>query len=571
MITIKGISVSAGIAIGRARILTRSKIKIDRKTIREDQVESELERFKTSVEIVIEEIDLLINSFSDNEESIEILSTHKLILQDPDFKENVSKLIKNDLISLEQSIHHHFTAVIDLFKNMKNDYFAERSSDYEDVAYRLLNHVLQRDNGVLNSLDENSIVIANNITPSGVTKVYEKKIKGICTEKGSTNSHSAIIARSMNLPFVARIPNLLNRVKNDDLIIVNGLKGEIIIDPDEETRDKFNKIHGKYLQKQEELKKLIGVPVRTLDDKEIGLMCNIEIPDEMPIISTLESEGIGLFRTEFLFIDRDELPTEDEQYNIYNNIAEAIEPHPLIIRTIDVGGDKLSKVLNLETELNPNLGCRGIRISLQHKPIFKTQIKAILRASKTKNIKIMFPMISSLEEVKEVKKIIGSCKKELDKKNIEFDKDIKIGAMIEIPSAAITSDLIAAECDFLSIGTNDLIQYTLAVDRDNQTVDKYYIPQHPSVLRLIKLTIQNAHNHNVKVAVCGEMASQMKFIPLLLGLGIDELSVSPGQFLEIKKLVLNSDINCLKKQAEEILKSTSIKDIDTALAELGKK
>jgi len=565
---IKGIAVSAGVAFGRVRILTRKKIVIKNKAIVKEQIETELIRFSTSVEEMVNELDQLICNLSENDESAAILSTQKMILEDPEFTSNIKQLIEKDLMSLEQAVHQHFTAVMDLFKSMKNDYFAERSSDYEDIAHRFLYHIMPGEVDVLADLEEDSIIVSGNITPSGVTKLYEKNIQGIVTEKGSNNSHSSIIARSMNLPYVARINGLLDLVKNGELIIVDGLAGEIILDPDKETRDKFQKILDQRKQEREELNKLIGVECVSRDGKKIGLMSNIEIPDEISIVNEIASTGIGLFRTEFLFIDRDELPDEEEQYLIYRKIAEAIYPHPLVIRTIDVGGDKLSKVLNLENEENPNLGCRGIRISLQNKPVFRTQIKAILRAGKDLNIKIMFPMISSQGELIQVEKIIEECKADLRNKNCGFDGNIKIGAMIEIPSAAITSDCIASESDFLSIGTNDLIQYTLAADRDNQTVDEYYIPHHPSVLRLIKLTIKNAHEQNIKVAVCGEMASQIKFVPLLLGMGIDELSVSPGQYLKIKKLILDLDISALEPLADKILQISDHYEISKAIDDM---
>lgn len=570
MTRLSGIAVSGGIAIGKARILTRDKIVIENKRIKPDQIESELERFTASVKFVINEINLLIKDLSADDESADILKTHKLILEDPGFVENVRKLITEELHSLEHAVHKHFTNVIDLFNNMKNDYFAERSSDYEDVAYRLLNHIMQGEENVLDTLDEDSIVIANNITPSGVTKVYARNIRGICTEKGNKNSHSSIIARSMNLPYVARLSDLLEEVENDDEIILDGNKGEIIINPDKTSLEEYQEILSSQIKEQEELQKLIGVPVVTQDDQKIGLMCNIEIPEEASFVKKLAVKGIGLFRTEFLFIDRDELPREEEQCEIYQQIAEKVAPNPLVIRTIDVGGDKLSRVLNLESEINPNLGCRGIRISLQHIPIFKTQIRAILRASAGNNVRIMFPMISSCEEMIRIKQIVAECKQDLKQKGQDFDNNIKVGAMIEIPSAAITSDCLASECDFLSIGTNDLIQYTLAVDRDNQSVDKYYIPHHPSVLKLIKMTIENAHKQGIKVAVCGEMASQPRFIPLLLGMGIDELSVSPGLYLKIKKQIMNLKSSETKAWAEGVLQLSSVSEIYDKIKDIGK-
>ena len=307
-------------------------------------------------------------------------------------------------------------------------------------------------------------------------------------------------------------------------------------------------------QKKEgdKLKKVLNFKAKTSDGKRIKLMSNIEIPEEIDQVIKNRSEGIGLFRTEFLFMDADEFPTEEQQFQIYRKIAEKCAPEPVVIRTIDLGGDKLSNLLNIGHELNPNLGCRGIRISLEYVSVFKTQIKAILRANMKDNVKMMFPMISCVSEVLKAKMIIEECKNELKEQNISFDPEIGIGAMIEIPSAAITSDDIAKECDFLSIGTNDLVQYTLAVDRDNETVSDYYQPSHLSVLRLIKMTIENAHAHDIKVAVCGEMASEKKYIQLLIGLGIDELSVSPGRFLMIKNEILQIDSGKAKKLVRKI-------------------
>lgn len=294
-------------------------------------------------------------------------------------------------------------------------------------------------------------------------------------------------------------------------------------------------------------------------------MSNMEIPEEVDQITKIKSDGIGLFRTEFLFMGHNELPDEEKQYKIYQEIAALMYPKPLIIRTIDVGGDKLSKILNIEHEANPNLGCRGIRISLEHLPIFKKQLRAILRAGVKGNVKVMFPMISTYHEIMEIKKILNICKKELAAEGIEYCKAIKIGAMIEIPSAAITSDCIAEECDFLSIGTNDLVQYTLAVDRDNQSVEKYYLPHHPSIIKLIKMTVENAHAKGKKVAVCGEMASQELYTSLLIGLGVDELSVSPGLLLKIKRKIRNMDFLFAQKRAKEILGKKSYIEVKKIL------
>ena len=549
---LKGIIVSSGIAIGSAKIVDRVKLQIKKKSIQHHEIEDELIKFEKSVEHVVKDIDNLIEDISQTENK-EILTTHKMILQDPEFSKSIINLVSKELLSLEQAINDHFTDIVKLFNKMENKYYAERAHDYEDVAYRLLGHILKQKTDNLNKLDENSILIMRNISPSGITRVFEKKIKGLCTEKGSKTSHSSIIARSMNLPTLVGIPGLLDSVQEDQQVIIDGNDGQIIISPDKETLSYYKKKLAMETAEWEKLQEIINLESKTKDGKKITLMSNIEIPVETRQVVNFKSEGIGLFRTEFLFLDREELPSENEQYRIYKSIAEKIAPFPLVIRTIDVGGDKLSKILNIENEANPNLGCRGIRISLEHHPIFKIQIKAILRANIYGNVKIMFPMISGVGEVIKAKKIIEQCKKELENENVEFNGNIQIGSMIEIPSAALTSDLISEECDFLSIGTNDLVQYTLAVDRDNDAVESYYDPYHRSVIQLIKMTIDNAHQKGIKVALCGELASEKDFIPILIGLGIDELSVSPGRLLTTKKEILNCESKKCEKSSEGIL------------------
>ncbi|MDP8203165.1 MAG: phosphoenolpyruvate--protein phosphotransferase [Candidatus Tenebribacter mawsonii] len=558
---IKGNSVSAGVAIGRVKIIQKHELHIEHKKIYRREVESEISRFKKNVDYVINELSKLIQDYTYSQENRDILESHKLILQDPDFIDKISKLISEDLNSLEMAINKYFNDAIDIFSGMSNKYLAHKINDFEDVAYRLLSHIMDERKDILEDVDENSILIMENISPSFVTKVFEKQIQGLCTERGSRNSHSSIIARSMNLPMLVNTLGLLNNVKDGDIVIIDGNEGLAIISPTKSTLGKYNAISKKEHNIQKNLLKLIDVEPITKDGKKIKLMSNIEIPQEIEQVLKFNSAGIGLFRTEFLFIDREDLPTEDEQYEIYKDIAEQCLPNALVIRTIDVGGDKLSNILNITHEENPNLGCRGIRISLQNIPVFKQQIKAILRANTCGNIKIMFPMISSVEELSKVKKIIKDCSNELINAGIAFNADMELGAMIEIPSAVITSDSIAEECDFLSIGTNDLIQYTLAVDRDNQSISDYYKPTHPSVIRSIKITVDNAHKIGKKVAVCGEMASEKKYVKLLLALGVDELSVSPGRLLLIKKEILECNIEEMKAKLDELLSCKTSKEI----------
>jgi len=559
---IQGNSVSSGVAIGKAKIIRKRDLYIERRKIHKDEVKVELSRFKKDVKFVSNELDKLIQDFSYSQENRDILESHKMILQDPEFDKKVSKLITKDLNSLEHAVSSYFSEAVEVFNSMNDMYLSHRVNDLEDVSYRLLSHILGVKKDVLEDIEENSILIMENITPSFVTKVFKKNIHGLCTERGSKNSHSSIIARSMNLPMLVNTMGLMGNIKDGGDIIVDGNNGYLIIDPTKKILEKYKTIYSKEQNVRTKLLKLIDVEPVTIDGKIIKLMSNIEIPQEIDQVVKFHSAGIGLFRTEFLFIDFEDLPSEEEQYEIYKSIAEQSNPNSVVIRTIDVGGDKLSRILNIASEDNPNLGCRGIRISLKNIPIFKQQIRAILRANMQGNIKIMFPMISGVNEIIECKKIIKTCSEELSKAGIPYNSEIELGAMIEIPSAAVISDSIAEVCDFLSIGTNDLIQYTLAVDRNNQAISDYYKPTHPAVLKLIKLTVDNAHQLGKKVAVCGEMASENKYIKLLLALGVDELSVSPGRLLAIKKEIINCDISKIKPKLDKILACKTSEEVD---------
>ncbi len=559
---IKGNSVSTGIAIGKAKLIKKDELYIKRKKIQRNEVEKEFNRFNKDLKFVVDELDKLIGDYTYSQENRDILESHKMILKDPLFNSRITELISKKLHSLEHAISIYFTEATDIFSNMNNKYLSHRVNDFEDVAYRLLSHIMDKRKDILEKVDENSILIMENISPSFVTKVFDKNIQGLCTERGSRNSHSSIIARSMNLPMLVNTLGLLGNIKDGEDMIIDGNDGFVIISPTKSVLKKYEAICKKEKNIQKGLLRLIDKESITKDGKKIKLMSNIEIPQEVEQLKKYNSAGVGLFRTEFLFIDHNELPTEEEQYEIYKNIAEQCKPNPVTIRTIDVGGDKLSNILNITHEENPNLGCRGIRISLQNIPIFKQQIKAILRANVHGNIKIMFPMISGVDELLKVKDIIEICSKELINNGIAFNADMELGAMIEIPSAVITSDSIAEGCDFLSIGTNDLIQYTLAVDRDNQSISDYYKPTHPSVIRSIKLTVDNAHKMGKKVAVCGEMASEKKYVKLLLALGVDELSVSPGRLLTIKKEIIDCDIAEMQLKLDRILSCKTSKEIN---------
>jgi len=554
MVKLQGIAASEGVAIGSCRIVSENKIIFKNKKISNSEVKDELIRFEKSIRFLVEEIDSLMEKYSFSKENKDILLSHKMILEDPEFHKNITNLIQKELLSLEQALTTHFTQLKKIFQNMKSDYLAERISDYEDVSNRFLKHITNDSADVFEHVQKGDIIVMTDISPSLLLNAVEHFAAGICTETGSRNAHSAIIARSLNLPMIVGVHSLLNNLKDNDKVILNGESGEVIISPTEEILRKFKKIRYNYLRRQRNLVKILDLESRTKDGKKVALMSNIELPEEIPLVHKNHSEGVGLFRTEFLFIDRNQLPNEEEQLAVYKQIAEDCSPHPAIIRTIDIGGDKLSSILNISHESNPNLGMRGIRISFLFPEIFKTQIRAILRANISGNLKIMFPMVSCVGEIIRAKKIISECVDELIKEKLDFNDNIKIGAMIEIPSAVVMSAELAEECDFLSIGTNDLIQYTLAADRDNENISEFYQSAHPAVLRLIKQTVENAHKKGKKVAVCGEMAADENFVKLLLGLGVDELSMSPTGLLRIKKIVINSHLKKLEKLAEKALK-----------------
>ncbi len=550
------IALSPGIAIGKLKIIKAEILEIKRKKIQRNKIEEEIKKFNEVIKKAIEELDYLIKEYSYSKENKDILVAHKMILKDEKINKEINSLIKEKLLSMEQAIATKYDQIISVFRSFEKKSLADRADDFEDVKNRLLTNILIGDKSFTEGIGPNTIIFAEKITPSFVTSLYKKNIKGIYLVKGSRTSHTTIIARSMNIPMVTGVKEFEKIAKDGQTIIIDGSKGKLILEPDDLTVKEYENFIKQREDYKKRLKSLIKYESKTKDGKRIKLMTNIEIPEEIDRVVTNHSEGIGLFRTEFLFMEKENYPTEDEQYKIYKDLSERVYPDEVIIRTIDFGGDKVLKRLNISKEKNPYLGFRGIRISLHDIEFFKHQIKAILRANVNNNLKIMFPMISDIKELMEAKYIIKECKDELKAKGIKYNENLKVGAMIEIPSAALTSDAIAKESDFLSIGTNDLVQYTLAVDRNSISVQEYYQPAHPAVIKLIDITVKNAHKHKIPVAVCGEMASEEKFIPLLIGLGVDELSVSPGLYLYVKDIILKTDYQKAVKLAEYIKKES---------------
>ena len=540
MYKIKGLSVTNGIAIGNARIIKEKALIIEDHKINDNQIDTELSHFKDSIDAVISEIDEFIKNFDITKDDEAIIETHKMILLDPDFHKAIEKFVKEEKRNLEQAVYLHFTRTIDYFKNLNNELYAERAIDYEDVYRRLIMHLKKIDNSILTEISSGDIVVMHDIPPSLVSQLHRKKVEGVALFKGTKTSHSVIIARALGLPIITGI-KYPHKIHHNDILIIDSKKGFIIGNPTDDVLKVFQKLKNQIDLENKELNSLKSLITSTSNAEHLKLLSNIELPMEVDHIMELNSDGIGLFRTEFFYLNRQNLPTEDEQFSEYRMIAEKIKSNTFVIRTIDIGGDKVAGWYSPGKEANPYLGCRGIRFSLRYKNIFKTQLRAILRASVYGNILVMFPMIANLEEFLEAKSIMFECMKELKNEGIAFNENIPVGTMIEIPSAAINSSVLAKNSDFFSIGTNDLLQYTIAVDRNNEHISSYYNPYNPAFLQLILKTIQNAHAANIPVSICGELASDINFTAFFLNSGIRELSIGPEHTLKLKKYIRTID------------------------------
>ena len=561
MYKIKGLSVSNGIAIGKARIVRQKAMIIPDYEIETHQIETEIELFKSSINAATKEIDEFIKDFELTKEDENIIDTHKMILLDPDLHLMVENLVRNDKKNLEHAVHIHFTKTIDYFKNLDNEFYAERSVDYEDVYQRLMRHLKQIDNNVFSEVNAGDVVIINDMPPSMVSDLYYKKVGGIILLKGTKTSHSVIIAKAYGLPVITAI-KYLHQIYNDDLLIIDAKKGFIIGNPDEATLKEFTERKNKIDTETSELQKYKEIKSTTDGLGNLKILSNIELSMEINQVLEINSDGVGLFRTEFLYLNRQNLPSEEEQFAEYKMMAEKLADKVFVIRTIDIGGDKVAGWWSPTKEANPYLGCRGIRFSLKYKNVFKAQLRAILRASAFGNIHIMFPMITTVEEFLEAKGVLKECEKELKKELIAFDANILVGTMIEVPSAAICSEALAKHCDFFSIGTNDLLQYTVATDRNNESIATYYNPYNPAFLQLILKTVKSGIKYGKPVAVCGELAADLNFTAFLLSAGVTELSVGTDHTLVLRKHIseLNGKLRFTNSILDELEDCSTIDD-----------
>lgn len=563
----KGKGVSVGIGFGTAVVLKEQERKIEKTTV--DEPEKEMIRFKDALKQVEEDTQQIVDSATGTEK--EIMSAYLMIIQDPTLTVETENAISNLKYNAEYAVDIGFNSVIQLFESMDDEYMAGRARDIADIKNRVLAKLANEETINISKLPENTIIVATELTTSDTAKLDFKNVSGIISEIGGTNSHTSIMARTHAIPAITRVEDATKIFRNGDKIAINGSTGEIFLNPTQEETEQLQKLQKQLKEETEELEKYKKLDTRTKDDYKVELVANIGTPADIESVIKNSAEGVGLFRSEFLYMDNENMPTEEEQFEAYKKVAEAMGDKPVIIRTLDVGGDKEIKYLHLEKEANPFLGYRAIRLCLDNIAIFKIQLRAILRASAFGNLSIMFPMISSIEELREAKKILEECKKELDGENINYNKNIKTGIMIEIPSAALISVGLATECDFFSIGTNDLIQYTVAVERGNEKISKLYTKYHPAVIKLVKLAIDGAHSANIFCGMCGEAASDELYVPLLVGLGLDEFSMNPNSILKTRKRIGELDRKECEKLANEILIMTSAEEVEKRLKEFADK
>lgn len=560
---VKGKGVSKGIGIGHTKVLKNEEVKLT--DFKVDDKENELNYFRKCLNNVIEDTKKVIEKLSGTE--ADIMNAYLMILQDPTLTAETERLIQEEGYNAGYAAKVGFETVEEVFKNMDDEYMSARASDIEDMKQRVVNKIINKAEIDLSNLPENTVLVGKDLSTSDTAKLNLKTIAGIIIENGSENSHVSIMARTHEIPAIVGVKGALDSIPNDSDIAINGETGEIFINPSPEEISKLTKIKNELKDEKGNLAKFKNKKSITKDGYKTEVVANIGTPKDMDATIENGAEGVGLFRSEFLYMDSESMPTEEEQFEAYKEVLEKAEGKRVIVRTLDIGGDKDLKYLNLDKEDNPFLGYRAIRICLREPEIFKVQLRALYRASIYGKLAIMLPMISSVDELRSAKAIINEVKEELKSKNIKFDKNVKVGIMIEIPSAAIMAEELAKECDFFSIGTNDLIQYTVAVERGNEKISNLYTKFHPAVIRLIKMAIDGAHKSKIFCGMCGEAAADERFIPLLVGLGLDEFSMNPTKILNSRKMIRNLNHKECKKLVQEILRMSSASEIKARLEE----
>lgn len=556
-----GKGISEGIGLGKAVILKENRLKIEKQKI--ENISAEKQQIYDAVKEVESEIEKLIKNIDGTEK--EIMQAYLMILQDPSLIQETIKIIEQEKCNSAYAVENGLNQIIKTFEEMDDPYMAARSRDIEDMKKRILAKLLKIEEIDLSKLPENTILVAKELSTSDSAKMNLKNISGIITEIGGVNSHMAIIARTNEIPAIVGIRHIFENIKENDFIALNGATGEIFLNPTQKKIEELTKNQENIKQEKQELEKYKNKKAITKDGHQVELLANIGGPQDIQIVIDNTAEGVGLLRSEFLYMDAKDFPSEEEQFEAYKKIAESLENKRLVIRTLDIGGDKDLKYMKLPKEENPFLGYRAIRIYLDNVDLFKVQLRAILRASSYGNVAIMLPMISSIEELRKSKEIIEEVKQELKIKNIKFNENIEVGIMVEIPSSAVMADEFAKECDFFSIGTNDLIQYTIAVERGNEKLVNLYSHFNPAVIHLIKSAIDGAHKNGILCGMCGEAAGDVNFIPLLVGLGLDEFSMNANKILKARKLIIDLNFEECKELANKVLKLESTEEVKRIL------
>jgi phosphoenolpyruvate-protein phosphotransferase (PTS system enzyme I) len=565
MVVIKGIAASSGIAIAKAYEIKEPDLSFETRKV--NNAGEEIDRLKAALATSQSELEKIRDKANADlgSDKAAIFEAHLLVLSDPELISAIEDKIKTEQVNAEKALKDIADFFIMMFEQMDNEYMKERAADIRDVTNRVLANLLGVSVVNLSMISEEVIIIADDLTPSDTAQLNRQYVKGFTTNIGGRTSHSAIMARSMEIPAVVGTKAATTSIKNGDVVIVDGLKGEVHINPTTDVIEQYKKEHKRYEEQKREWAKLVNESTLSADGHHVELAANIGTPNDLAGVKANGAEGVGLYRTEFLYMGRNELPSEEEQFESYKAVLEGMEGKPVVVRTLDIGGDKELTYLQLPHEMNPFLGFRAIRLCLEEQDLFRTQLRALLRASIYGNLKIMFPMIATLDEFRAAKAILSEEKEKLIANGTKVAENIELGIMVEIPSTAILADQFAKEVDFFSIGTNDLIQYTMAADRMNERVSYLYQPYNPAILRLVKMVIDAAHREGKWAGMCGEMAGDENAIPLLLGLGLDEFSMSATSILKARSQILRLTKQEMKELADKALQMSTVGEVMEAV------
>ncbi len=561
---IKGIGVTAGIIIGKAYLVDRRKIEAPARVLPEFQVPQEVARFLDAVEESRKQLRSAKEKLLHEEAAglSYILDTHLLLLEDKKLIENTVETIKQSWINSEWALKINLDRVRKVFDSIDDEYLRSRKTDMDYVGERILRNLMGKETESISQIKEEVIIVAHDLSPADTAHMAKDKVTAFVTDMGGKTSHTAIMAASLEIPAVVGSETATHSINTGDTLIVDGITGVVVVNPSPEIMQEYQERQRVRQKMERELFQYRDLPAETLDGYRVKVLANIELVEEIPSVLQHGAEGIGLYRTEYLYLNRKDLPSEEDHFQAYKKVAEGIYPHPAIIRTLDIGGDKFISHMDLAEEMNPAMGLRAIRFSLREVDIFKVQLQAILRASAYGKVKILFPMISGATEIREVKKILNEVRLNLSAEGVPFDPKMEIGIMIEVPSAVTIADILAKEVDYFSIGTNDLIQYSLAIDRVNESVTHLYQPLHPAVLRLVKDVVKAAHHAGIRVAMCGEMAGEPLYVPILVGLELDELSMNVLSIFRVKKILRAYTFRECKDLIQESLRLSTSEEIE---------